>query len=496
MILSTTGELFGVGRNNYYQIGAPETETYKYPQLVNSLKEINIVDVACGDEHTVCVSSEGKVYGFGKNSHYQLGNTKGLSQQPHKIVSLDNFKIKKVECGSRFTIVLTDDGKLYGFGHNSNYEIAYSEPTQQHFPRLIQQLRDVSIKSFSCGSSHTMVIDSNGVLYGFGSNESGQLGLVDQKDKSEPTVINSLRHVRISKVVCGSYFTMALSESGIVYAFGQNSNGQLGLKTNESVITPTPVPLDVDIVDMACGFSHAIFLSDEGKVLRTGQGALNQGNSAVPEEIMKFRNVRINRVISGLNHCIAYYSDSGSNIMPISSILQDIESSFDNPEFSDVAFIVEGKPIYVNKFILSVRCEKFRIQFNSGMSDSTSKEIIVKDVKYDHYRTFLKYLYTDKPEVKLEDCVDVLNLATEHDVQRLVKICEKMIRKSIDIENVSRLYEVASLYNTSNLKKFCLNFIHQPENFFKVIKTDSFESLKKESIIEILQSYPEPSPMI
>lgn len=266
MVLSSNGKLYGVGRNNYYQIGAPETETYAHLQLVESLKDIHIVDVACGDEHTVCVSSDHKVYGFGKNSHYQLGNTKGLSQQPHRIASLENFKIKKVECGSRFTIVLTDDGKLYGFGQNSNYEISYSEPTQQHFPRLIQQLKDVSIESFSCGSSHTMVIDSNGVLYGFGSNESGQLGLGKEKFKSEPTIIHSLKHVRISKVVCGSYFTMACSETGTVYAFGQNTNGQLGLKISESVNTPTTVPLDADVVDIACGFGHAIFLSDEGKV--------------------------------------------------------------------------------------------------------------------------------------------------------------------------------------------------------------------------------------
>src|SRR5690606_15534589 len=134
--------------------------------------------------------------------------------------------------------------------------------------------------------------------------------------------------------------------------------------------------------------------------------------------------------------------------------------------------------------------------FNSGMSDSTAKEIIVKDVKYDHYRTFLKYLYTDKPEIKLEDCVDVLNLATEHDIQRLVKICEKMIRKSINVENVSHYYEVEKLYNASNLKKYYLNFNHKNENYIKIIKTKSFESLKKRSILEILKSLPEPTPMI
>jgi len=50
----------------------------------------------------------------------------------------------------------------------------------------------------------------------------------------------------------------------------------------------------------------------------------------------------------------------GADIMPASSLLHDLEMSFNNPELSDVTFIVEGKKIYANKFILALRCEKFR----------------------------------------------------------------------------------------------------------------------------------------
>jgi hypothetical protein len=56
------------------------------------------------------------------------------------------------------------------------------------------------------------------------------------------------------------------------------------------------------------------------------------------------------------------------------------------------------------------------------------------------------------------------------------------------------LLQMAALYNTPNLKKFCLNFIIKPENFDKVIKTEAFTKLDKELILEVLRSRPSTPP--
>jgi hypothetical protein len=62
------------------------------------------------------------------------------------------------------------------------------------------------------------------------------------------------------------------------------------------------------------------------------------------------------------------------------------------------------------------------------------------------------------------------------------------------------LLQMAELYNTPNLKRFCLNFIIKPENFDKVIKTEAFTRLDKELILEVLRSRPttppSPKPLI
>jgi hypothetical protein len=58
-------------------------------------------------------------------------------------------------------------------------------------------------------------------------------------------------------------------------------------------------------------------------------------------------------------------------------------------------------------------------------------------VKYEHYLAFLKYLYTDRAEFQVEDSVELLALANEHCNDRLKRICEKKIKKGIDIENAA-----------------------------------------------------------
>eukprot|EP01122_Echinamoeba_exundans_P001742 TRINITY_DN11746_c0_g1_i1.p1 TRINITY_DN11746_c0_g1~~TRINITY_DN11746_c0_g1_i1.p1 ORF type:complete len:642 (+),score=82.50 TRINITY_DN11746_c0_g1_i1:117-1928(+) len=485
MILTSTGALYGMGRNNYYQIGHPEPNHYKRPQLVEALKNVHVSQVECGHEHTIALSSEGKVYGFGRNTQFQLANIKSTSQQPHQIQALEGYKVTQIACGSGFTMVVTSAGELFGFGQNSSGQLAYKELAPQATPRLVAAFKDMRVERVACGSVHTMVI-ANGKLYSFGSDSFGQTGLGTGANANPASVLPTLCTLYISKVVCGAYFTMVLTEDGQVYAFGQNNNGQLGIGSNSNQGVPTVVPIETDVVDLACGYNHALFLSEEGRVYGTGQ----QSTCFTPEEVLKLRDANANKVASGANHSFAFRSTRGAELMPTSNLVRDIERAFNNPELSDVVFLVEGKKIYANRFFLSMRCEKFRVQFQQGFADAKSQEIIVNDIKYQHYYAFIRFIYTDRADFPLQDTIDILNLATQHYLTRLVRICEKRIKRGIDYQNAAFLYQVAATYQTPHLQKFCLNYMIQHENFDAVIKSDSFAALSKEMILEILSAKP------
>lgn len=97
----------------------------------------------------------------------------------------------------------------------------------------------------------------------------GQLGHGDVEDVVEPKLIENLSGIKIVKIACGGWHSIALSSDGDLYVWGSNSNGQLGLKTNKSEtidsdvsIMATPIVLDLDcnVVDIACGSKHTIVL--------------------------------------------------------------------------------------------------------------------------------------------------------------------------------------------------------------------------------------------
>lgn len=106
MLLTATGRVYGVGRNNYYQIGVENTNSHKRPVLVEALKNIDIIQVETGHEHTIALAADGRVFAWGRNTQCQLGNTKNTSQQPHQIQALENVKVKRIACGSGYTMAI------------------------------------------------------------------------------------------------------------------------------------------------------------------------------------------------------------------------------------------------------------------------------------------------------------------------------------------------------------------------------------------------------
>ena len=87
----------------------------------------------------------------------------------------------------------------------------------------------IQIGSVACGDDHTLFSSlGDGYVYGMGSNTEGKLGLkLEMRSVNVPTLVGDLSGV--TKVQCGSQHSVALTESGEVYTWGQAFYGQLGL---------------------------------------------------------------------------------------------------------------------------------------------------------------------------------------------------------------------------------------------------------------------------
>jgi hypothetical protein len=99
------------------------------------------------------------------------------------------------------------------------------------FPQSIR----LKVKTFAAGYAFTVVVTDDGKVYSFGVNEAGQLGHGHRFNTHEPTLIEALREKHVVAVACGQQHCLALTADHQVYSWGLGVFGQLGHGTLRSV---------------------------------------------------------------------------------------------------------------------------------------------------------------------------------------------------------------------------------------------------------------------
>ena len=76
------------------------------------------------------------------------------------------------------------------------------------------------------------------------------------------------------------------------------------------------------------------------------------------------------------------------------TLLENLRSRINDPTYSDITFIVEGRKFYAHKIVLSLISEHFHVMFCSGMKDSKINEIVIEDISYPIFYSIMHFLYT------------------------------------------------------------------------------------------------------
>ena len=147
------------------------------------------------------------------------------------------------------------------------------------------------VRGAAAGSMHTLLVSDHGQVYACGQGRYGRLGLGHEKNSFTMTEVKgaAIKNTRIQSVVCGWDFSLACG-NGRVYAWGRGDVGQCGVDDSppsglSGFTRPVLVTGDIagsDVVQLAAGFSHTIALTDEGRMYSWGQGEGGQlGNCQV-----------------------------------------------------------------------------------------------------------------------------------------------------------------------------------------------------------------------
>lgn len=275
MVALTDEGLFLLGNNAYGQCGRQivKDEDYSKSNLINHVKNIEgkaIVDVECGQDHTMLLTEDGAVYscGWGADGQTGLGHFNNCDRFTKLKGDIENECIVKLACRSDFVLAVSNKHEVFGWGNTEYGQITCPSGDQQLAnPTWVDTVNRLGeIKSVATAGSFCLVLTCSGEVYSWGY---GLLGLGPNVELSvKPLKIPSTLfgrndfqpNSRVVEIACGLNYAAAVTNLGDLYTWGRNKNGCLGLGNNKDQYFPFKVSLGGVVQNVFCGIDHTIAL--------------------------------------------------------------------------------------------------------------------------------------------------------------------------------------------------------------------------------------------
>ncbi|XP_052402001.1 probable E3 ubiquitin-protein ligase HERC4 isoform X1 [Carassius gibelio] len=213
---------------------------------LKGLENRQVIQIACGDHHSMALTKDGQVFVWGENSHGQLGLRKDHPGSPsaQHVQSLSGVPLAQISAGGDHSFVLSLSGVVFGWGKNSAGQLGLGDTTDRHVPTVVNSLNGKKTVSISCGGEHTATLSKGGTVFTFGSGGSGQLGHKSFRDEHHPRVVAELWGSEVSQVTCGRHHTLvSVASSKLIYSFGCWIQGKPGNGKMIKKFVPFPVDL-------------------------------------------------------------------------------------------------------------------------------------------------------------------------------------------------------------------------------------------------------------
>lgn len=248
------GTLWACGYNSYGEIGQPVYTSVSMPMQCNT--QTGFVSLACGYGHTLALKSDGSLWGWGYNDNGQLARPTAGYTAESRIPTVqigDQPDWSKISAGYYNSTAIKTDGTLWAWGSNVLYNLGLGDNIDRSSPTQVGI--DTNWASISSGEIQHAAIKTDGTLWMWGhQSNNGELGIGVNINRgySTPIQVGSLTDWA-SVSTGGGLQTIAVKTDGTLWAWGQNSQGQLGLGDTVTRSSPVQVGSLTDWTSVSIG---------------------------------------------------------------------------------------------------------------------------------------------------------------------------------------------------------------------------------------------------
>ena len=438
-LITECGELYTWGCGIDGQLGHGARDSRREPTRVDALTDNSVQFVGCGGGHTVVADGTGSLYAFGNNRNGQLGfapsRESKITVTKPKLVKTQPIKSTfclNIACGRQHTAVMSNQGYILTFGggrygrlghgpsalREANYDQGIPKSVV-YKPRVLKHGslgRPIIGYQVACGDFHTIILDTNGIVYSCGKNDDGQCGHGTPHNYVSPRVVESLNGFEISMVAAGGNVSMALLADGSVYTWGNSECGSLGFTIDHGIAPHMP---GKDIVKTSSGVDPVL----------DGKNAVS-----LPCLMENVPSIAMNVACSGSHTLVVAENDTSSPVgLPRKDEGQ--ASQYDNDSFSSSIYAYTYENGHTSASQTKERGNNSEICNNNTKKESNDSEVSnqqqIFDVKYifsrvrhGHYDDISSALQKGfSADTRDNQGNTILLVASQNGYKRIAKLC-------------------------------------------------------------------------
>ncbi|KAL7519364.1 hypothetical protein ACHAWX_004128, partial [Stephanocyclus meneghinianus] len=247
VLIDEEGYVYTTGNNNRGQLCLGDTQPRYIPHRVKfDTVDTPAIAAAVGEDFTLILLADGRVYGCGSNEKGELGlgSDVGSVDTPTHVNALSD--IVELSAGLNFALYRAKNGKVYSSGSNifmQQCDDSDGEPVVT--PKVIQRLREEDTKVIMAGRESSYFLLGNGMIKACGRNDEGQLGDGSFVDNAFVTVDIPDGNVMIDIASGPSSQSAFFFGQSSVFGAGSNDRFQLGIGERGSRKFPVEIDFDV-----------------------------------------------------------------------------------------------------------------------------------------------------------------------------------------------------------------------------------------------------------